>query len=221
MKIEIYNTLKERIIYLFYTPGQILKEQELAKEFGVSRTPLRTVLFRLEWEHLIKILPRTGILVMELELNTITNVFQARLELEGVIGRLAAQRITPDHLGRLNELEKQCRDMMDHKDPSALGHLDMDLKQIFHDACGNPFLTEMSDRLYALTFRLWFFNMVKMKTEEFHIEVETLQNDLSTLSTLLIAKDADKVGNERKSQLLNHLQRIRSTFLGLSQSDRF
>ena len=69
MNEDIYRTLRERIIYLVYDPGQILKEQVLAKEFGVSRTPLRTVLFRLEWEHLVKILPRTGILVAELELN--------------------------------------------------------------------------------------------------------------------------------------------------------
>ena len=102
MNQDIYNTLRKRIMYLEYDPGQILKEQSLAKEFGVSRTPLRTVLSRLEWEHLVRILPRTGIQVMELELNTITNVFQARLELEAVIGSMAAERFTKLHFNQLD-----------------------------------------------------------------------------------------------------------------------
>ncbi len=57
MNQNIYRKLRERIIFLEYEPGHILKEQVLAKEFGVSRTPLRTVLFRLEWEHLVKSCP--------------------------------------------------------------------------------------------------------------------------------------------------------------------
>ncbi len=219
MNTEIYNTLRQKIVFLDYEPGQILKEQELAKEFGVSRTPLRTVLFRLEWEHLIKILPRTGILVMELELNTITNVFQARLELESVIGTMAAQRFTSDNLTSLNKIELECKKLVDQKDPKALGTLDMRIKQLFHNGCGNPFLTEMSDRLYALTFRLWFFNMLKMNHEEWHQEVVSIIDDLSSLSDLLTAQTPSKVGEARKEQLLKHLKRIRSKFLGLSELD--
>ena len=216
MNTDIYNKLRDRIIHLKYEPGQILKEQELAKEFGVSRTPLRTVLFRLEWEHLVKILPRTGILVMELELNTITNVFQARLELEAVIGSMAAERFTKLHFNRLDELIIECDKLLDHKDPKTLADLDMGIKQLFYKAAGNPFLTEMSDRLYSLTFRLWYFNMLKMHNEEWNTEVLSIKEDLLSLSELLKANAPKKVGEARKEHLLKHLKRIRSKFLGLS-----
>lgn len=216
MNKDIYRKLRDRIINLEYEPGQILKEQVLAKEFGVSRTPLRTVLFRLEWEHLVKILPRTGILVMELELNTITNVFQARLELEAVIGTLAAERFTRDHFNRLDELIVKCEQQFGHKDPRALGALDADIKQLFYDAAGNPFLTEMSDRLYALTFRLWYFNMLKMQNEQWNVEVRSIKEDLLALAELLESGSPEKVGQARKAHLLKHLKRIRSTFLGLA-----
>jgi len=219
MNIDIYNTLRHRIIFLEYEPGQILKEQELAKEFGVSRTPLRTVLFRLEWEHLIKILPRTGILVMELELNTITHVFQARLELESVIGTMAAQRFTREHHDILDSIERDCQKLTGPKDPKSLGILDMKLKQLFHEAAANPFLTEMSDRLYSLTFRLWYFNMKKMDLNEWQLEVSAIREDVSSLSHLLTSQSPAKVGDARKAQLLKHLKRIRSTFLGLSGLD--
>ena len=132
MNREIYHKLHHRILHLEYNPGQILKEQKLAEEFSVSRTPLRTVLFRLEWEHLIRILPRTGIQVMELELNTITHVFEARLELEAVIGTMAAQRFTPEHQDALHLLESECSKLKDKKNPVALGSLDRSIKTLFH-----------------------------------------------------------------------------------------
>jgi DNA-binding GntR family transcriptional regulator len=218
MNQEIYQTLRERIIFLAYDPGQILKEQTLAQEFGVSRTPLRTVLFRLEWEHLLKILPRTGIQVAELELNTITHLFQARLELESVIGVMAAERFTRVHFDRLEQLTARCRDLTDHQNPERLARLDMDLKRLFHDAAANPFLTEMSDRFYVLTFRLWYFNLMKVDARGWQSECQCLQSDLQALTGLLTESSPEAVGTARKTQLLDHVERIRNTFLGLSHS---
>jgi DNA-binding GntR family transcriptional regulator len=216
MNTEIYNTLRERILYLEYDPGQILKEQILAKEFGVSRTPLRTVLARLEWEHLVKILPRTGIQVMELELNTITNVFQARLEIEAVIGTMAAERFTKLHFNRLDECLISSEQQFDNKAPRTLAALDMDIKHLFHEAAGNPFLIEMSDRLYSLTFRLCYFNMIKMDNKGWNQEVTAIREDLANLVDLLHNNTPEQVGKARKEHLLKHLKRIRSKFLGLA-----
>lgn len=216
MNQHIYHILHNRIVFLEYAPGQILKEQVLAEEFGVSRTPLRTVLFRLEWEHLVRILPRTGIQVSELELNTITHVFQARLELESVIGAMAAERFSSSHFTGMDECMEQCSQLLTHRDTEALGRVDMNLKQIFHDAAGNPFLTEMSDRFYVLTFRLWYFNLMKMDNQAWKQEVLCLQSDVRALKDMLAAGTPEKVGKTRKTQLLAHVERIRTTFLGLS-----
>ena len=216
MNLDIYNTLRDRIIYLDYEPGQMLKEQELATEFGISRTPLRTVLFRLEWEHLVQTLPRTGILVMELKLNTITHVFQARLELESVIGSMAAERFTKDHFNRLDELTLECDRQFEHKNPKSLASMDMEVKRLFYDAAANPFLTEISERLYCLTFRLWYFNLLKLNDDEWNAEVLSIKEDLLSLSELLKAGSPKMVGEARKEHLLKHLERIRSKFLNLS-----
>lgn len=216
MNQDIYNALKDRIIHLDYAPGTILKEQELAAEFGVSRTPLRTVLFRLEWEHLIKILPRTGIFVMELELSTITNVFQARLELEAVIGAMAFARLSAQQIQRFKELEAECSLVKPEKAPKKLAGIDMENKQIFHEAAGNPFLAEMSERLYALTYRLWYFNLLKMDPANWGNEVEAVREDLVILGQCFTAGTPEQLGQARKNQLLKHLERIRSSFLGLS-----
>lgn len=218
MNIDIYKQLYQRILFIEYEPGQILKEQTLAAEFGVSRTPLRTVLFRLEWEHLIKILPRTGIQVTELELNRIMNVYQARLGLEDMIGRMAAERFTPTHFDRLDGLLKKCERLSGDKDPKALAAIDFSIKNLFHEAAGNPYLQEISERLYALTFRLWYYNMIRMSTSDWSEETRSVKKELTDLSAVLGQNDPSEVGRARKRHLLEHLERIRTKFFSLSDS---
>ena len=218
MNIDIYKQLHHRILFIEYEPGRILKEQALADEFGVSRTPLRTVLFRLEWEHLVKILPRTGIQVTELELNRIMNVYQARLELEEVVGRLAAERFSPSHFDTLDQIRQAGDRLSEEKDTRALADIDFSIKALFLEAAGNPFLKETSDRLYALTFRLWYYNLLNMNPEDWNIEVAALKKEIAETSALLAKKNSREFGLARKRYLLDHLERIRSKFLGLSVS---
>ncbi len=216
MKDDIYDALRERILYIEYEPGCILNEQKLAQEFGVSRTPLRTVLFRLEWEHLVKILPRTGILVTELEMNRLMDVYQARLEIDEVIGRLAAEHFVPAFHGRLEAFSNECRRLLDQRDPKALAAVDIGIHALFHEAANNPYLTEVAQRLYGLTFRLWYFNMKKMNSAEWRSEVVSVQEELGDLFALIAQKEPVEVGRARKRHLLKHLERIRFKFLGLS-----
>lgn len=216
MNKKIYKTLRRRIMFLEYSPGVILKEQTLAEEFGVSRTPLRTVLFHLEWEHLVKILPRTGILISELELSSITNVFQARLELEAVIGAMARERIQAGQISRFERLQARCNTLRAEPDPRALGELDIANKEIFHEAAGNPYLVETSERLYCLTFRLWYFNMLKMDRAGLTGEAEAVREDLTILAGLLRNGSPQDTATARKELLLKHLKRIRSSFLSVS-----
>jgi len=216
MNIDIYDKLRERILFLEYEPGQIFKELDLAERFKVSRTPLRTVLSRLEWEHLVKILPRTGVLITELELNRITDVFQARLEVEEVIGRLAAERFMPGDLSGFEKMVKDCDRLLDNKDPRALAAIDGRLKSWFSRAAANQYLTEVSERLYTLTFRLWYFNMLRMNAQEWHHEVMSVREEIRELAELLGENSPERVGSVLKTHLTKHTARLRENFLGFS-----
>ena len=218
MNINIYNQLRERILFLEYEPGQIFKELDLAETFKVSRTPLRTVLSRLEWEHLVKILPRTGVLITELELNRITDVFQARLEVEEVIGRLAAERFMPGQLSEFGQMVKDCDRLLNNKDPRALAEVDGRLKRWFNRAAANQYLTEVSERLYTLTFRLWYFNMKRLNAQEWRNEVMSVRDEIRELAELLGENNPERVGSVLKHHLTKHTARLRENFLGFSVS---
>ncbi len=213
MNLEIYRQLKDRILFLEYEPGRILNEQVLAAEFGVSRTPLRAVLNRLEWEHLVRILPRTGTMVTEIELNKILDVFRIRLDLEETVGSLATGRFSPRDLDRFEQLRTRCRALLDDKDRRALAGIDIALKDLFHKAADNSLLTEISERLYALTFRLWYRNMERGDWTD---EVQTVLAELDELIPLLKSDLTADLGRIRRNQLMICVERIRNKFLGLA-----
>ncbi len=129
---------------------------------------------------------------------------------------MAAERFTKLHFNRLDACLIACEQQLDNKAPRALAALDMEIKHLFYEAAGNPFLIEMSDRLYSLTFRLWYFNMIKMDNKGWNQEVMAIKEDLANLVDLLHNDTPEQVGKARKEHLLKHLKRIRSKFLGLS-----
>ena len=78
LKTQAYNTIRQKIVTCEYAPGTFLNEELLTTELGLSRTPVRDALSRLEQEGLIEIKPKKGIIVMPLSINTINMIFEVR-----------------------------------------------------------------------------------------------------------------------------------------------
>lgn len=211
MNNEIYQTIKGRILNLEYAPGSILNEKVLAKEFGVSRTPLREALSRLEWDQLVRVLPRSGTMVAEIEFQQIMNTFQVRLGIEEMIGKLAAEHVSEEHLKRLMTLQEQCKALCEVKDKTALIAIDRELRAILNDSINNPVLKNISEALYDLTVRLWCAVLDKGSWKE---EVQSIVDEISQTLAVLNS-DKKELGALRRDLLTQHLGRIRQKFLGL------
>lgn len=82
LKLSAYMAIKERILYCAYAPGALINEETLKSELGMSRTPIRDALSRLEQEGLIAILPKVGIMVSEMSIKDINELYEARLRIE-------------------------------------------------------------------------------------------------------------------------------------------
>lgn len=211
MNPEIYREIKRRILYLEYAPGQILNESELAAEFGVSRTPMREVLYRLAWEDLARIIPRTGTMVAQIEFQTMMHTYQARLGIEGEVGRLCAELATDDHLAELDRIRGDCAVLTDDKNPHALVKIDHRLRGVVHDAAGNPVLKAVSDQLYTLTFRLWYITLDK---GDWLQEVREIMQEIESTQDGMRAQDGEMTARLRRESLVRHLDRIRGKYLG-------
>ena len=209
MNRTMYDILRDRILYMEYQPGQILNENVLAQEFGVSRSPVRNVLNRLEWEQLVRIIPRTGSMVTEIEFNKIMHVFQVRFECEVLEIQLAANQLNDSHLTVLKEIRERCEALVDNKNRREMAAVDTDLRNLIHDAAGNPVLKEISDRLYTQTFRLWYGAMDKGDWNE---EVTSMVEEIRKLSGLIQTRDTRSMGEFRRKILADHFDRMRRKF---------
>jgi DNA-binding GntR family transcriptional regulator len=212
MNPDIYREIKRRILFLAYAPGEILNENALAKEFGVSRTPMREVLYRLAWEQLARVIPRTGTMVAQIEFQTMLHTYQARLGVEGEVGRLCAELATDEHLDAIAAIRRQCKDLENRKDPDALVDIDSRFRHVLHEAAGNPVLQSLSEDLYNLTFRMWYITLDKGDWEQ---EIQEMLIEIDETHASVRARDSGQAVRARREALMRHFDRIRGKYLGV------
>ncbi|ACN16891.1 HTH-type transcriptional regulator [Desulforapulum autotrophicum HRM2] len=215
MNAQIYTVIKNRILFLEYAPGQILNENVLAKEFGVSRTPMRDVLNRLEWEKMARVIPRTGTMVTEIKFEHMMNIYRARFEIEGLAGSLAVEHISKAHLEDLFAVKKRCEALLKNndrdKDKRNLVEIDKDFREIVYDAIRNPVVAELCQSLYEQTFRLWFITLANC---DWPLEVKALVDEITSCHEAFSKKDSKMSFGIKKKYLINHFDRIKTKFLG-------
>ncbi|MBI9092739.1 MAG: GntR family transcriptional regulator [Desulfobacterium sp.] len=215
MNEQIYTVVKDRILFLEYAPGQILNENVLAKEFGVSRTPMRDVLNRLEWEKLARVIARTGTMVTEIKFQHMMNIYRARFEIEGLAGNLAAEHITEKHLEQLDAVKKKCEAILQNNDrendKKKLVEIDNAQREIIYDAVRNPVVAELSQGLYEQTFRLWF---ITLDNCDWPLEVQSLVDELTACHDAFSKNDPKMAFQIKKQFIIDHFERIKTKFLG-------
>lgn len=197
---EIYKELKKRIVYLDYKPKQVLNIKELAKEFGVSPMPVREVLILLESEKLIHIIPNNGIYVNDISFQELKDVFEVRLFLAGLSGRLAAERITPEELNKLKELLEKIKQ---EKDRKKLIQLDAEFHDLVNYSTKNQTLAETLKRLRNQIGRLWFF------AKENDAYSQKIPEDFEELLKALGNKEQNKSEQIMKDHAIHFINQIK------------
>jgi DNA-binding GntR family transcriptional regulator len=150
LRDQIYDILKKKIILREIGSGEKINEEELAKAFGVSRTPIRETLVRLEHEGIVKIVPRRGAFVVSQSLKKVIDLLQVREVLEGLVVRLATKKMKSDVLLRI----RKCLDEVssDAHDPNRLlkyTPADVEFHSLLLEACDNELLKSMMERVNA------------------------------------------------------------------------
>ena len=142
---DAYNLILEAIDTGLFKPGDRLVESDLAERFGVSRTPIREALQRLETQSL---LARDGrsLIVSTLDHNQMTELYAVRTELEGLAARLAARHATIEEVRVLGDLVVSDRDLLG--DPSALSWANRRFHKQIHLASHNRYLVQQLDLVH-------------------------------------------------------------------------
>jgi DNA-binding GntR family transcriptional regulator len=109
LKAEVYKIIKGGITHREFLPGTQLKESDLVRKLGVSRTPIREALNQLSKEGIIEIFPRKGAFVRDCSKEEVIEILLLREVLEGVAARLATLRMSDGLVKNLETLFKQYR----------------------------------------------------------------------------------------------------------------
>ncbi|MFP4258590.1 MAG: GntR family transcriptional regulator [Desulfovermiculus sp.] len=200
---SLYDELKKRIVLLDYEPGQVLREKELVEEFGVSRTPVREALIRLETDGLVRILPNLGTIVSEVSFQQLKDVIEVRSHLILLSGQLAAARITKQELEELHGLIEQ---MKQEKDPKLLMDLDTRAHDLINQASKNEMLVNILGQLRDLVVRIWFY--FPTNDEYYH----GLSEEFEELEVALQAGNQDESARLLEKHTQRFIDHIRGQF---------
>ncbi|MEW5913171.1 MAG: GntR family transcriptional regulator [Thermodesulfobacteriota bacterium] len=151
---EVTLHLKRLVVAGKIKPGQRLVEERLARDLGISRTPVREALHRLEQEGLLSKRSRGGYLVRPLTAQEVEDALGVRAALEGYAAELAARRAPAPLLNKLTANVEAFERAVTKRDEKALISLNSQFHLLLYQAAGSPLLTRMLGELQEIVERI-------------------------------------------------------------------
>jgi DNA-binding GntR family transcriptional regulator len=197
---DAYERIKAAIIANELSPGEQLKEEEMASRLGISSTPLREALARLEQEWLVTTIPHRGKFVSEITIESVRDLFEVRRKLECLAVDLALPALTQEDLDDLEAFFGEARDQTQQGGftPSLWVESETRLHGLIVDRSGNQWLIRM---LTALNDHIWRIRRFRVTT----LGADTLRSFQEHLAIWEAIKARDVV--ETKKLIEQHLQR--------------
>lgn len=155
IKIDNYQPLRETVCEALRNairngilePGERLMEVQLAEELGISRTPVREAIRKLEQEGYVIMMPRRGTYVSSVSVNDIKEIFEIRSALESLSTGLAARRIEPDELEKLRALLTEIEGHIQRKDIDKIVEADIEFHGLLYQVSRNERLVTIISNL--------------------------------------------------------------------------
>lgn len=177
----VLDAIRQAIITGTLKPRERLMEIQLAEELGVSRTPIREALRKLEMEGFIVMVPRKGAYVADISFKDIADIFEIRAALEGLAAGLAAERITDEELEEMERLLVEKAEAISSSNMEKLVEVDTKFHEAIYKASRNERLTNIINNLREQIQRfrtksLSYPGRMKRSLEEHCSIVEAIQS---------------------------------------------
>ncbi|HHW00916.1 MAG TPA: GntR family transcriptional regulator [Clostridiaceae bacterium] len=182
----IFNTLRQAIILGELKPGERLMEVHLAEKMGVSRTPVREAIRKLELEGLVNMVPRKGAHVADLSVKDIMDVLEVRACLDGLATSLAANRITQDEIKELKNIHTQFINYIEKDNLQGSIKKDVEFHDVIYRSSRNERLIQITSNLREQVQR---FRVIYLKD---YSNTRDIINEHNEIIDALIAKDPSK-----------------------------
>lgn len=149
----VFNTLRQAILRGELKPGERLMEIQLANKLGVSRTPIREAIRKLELEGLVLMIPRKGAEVAEITEKSLKDVLEIRRSLEDLAVRLACEKITKEELKELKKAGDEFKKVLKSQDITEVAEADVRFHDVIYMATDNPKLIQLLNNFREQMYR--------------------------------------------------------------------
>ncbi|NTW71533.1 MAG: GntR family transcriptional regulator [Eubacteriaceae bacterium] len=159
----VFTTMREAIINGDFKSGQRLMEVQLAEQMGVSRTPVREAIRKLELEGLVVMVPRKGAYVAGLSSEDVREVLEIRAVLEGLAAQLAAEKASEADIIQLKDIVNKFQQAAADQDIARLINYDSDFHDVMYRSSKNKKLVQLISALkeQVQRFRVAYFTKIK------------------------------------------------------------
>lgn len=161
-----YRRLESLIVTLRLAPGSLVTEKQLIALAGLGRTPVREAIQKLEWQGLLGVRPRAGLMIAELNPAFPAMVMETRRQLEPLAARLMIASISPPVRERLIECAKRMTACSVTGDKEGFLAVDKVFDEILEETCPNPFLSQALAPLQTHSRRYWFASATQQSLEQ-------------------------------------------------------
>lgn len=177
-------------------PGAAVDEKQVADRFGVSRTPVREALLMLAAQHLVRIVPRSGIYVHAPEPAELVSMLEALSEQEAVVARLCTLRMAPAQRQWLQDACAATEQAARKADRHGYERANTQFHEALYAGCGNPVVVES---VQALRLRLAAFRR-KVRDQPGRLQSSAAEH--RQLTDCLLANDADGAAHAMREHIL-------------------
>lgn len=198
-----YVRLRQQILEGELAPGQALDQETLASSLGLSTTPVREALRRLESEHLVVNQAHRDTVVAPLSFRMLQEVYSVRLSLDPLAAAFAASQATAEERDLMQALSEQA---LDQGDEVAHLHLNRRLHRTIYAASGNSILVQLLDQLWDMSDRYRLITLkdnavIKSAKEEHAAIVRAVRGNKPELASKLMREHvADSLGRIKTSE---------------------
>lgn len=180
-----------------FAPGKWINVERLAKDLGVSRTPVGQALKILESEGLVKHVPKHGIRMASMTLDMARDLYVVRGLLEGLAGKLAAKAMNNKALLRLESILGKQEQIVQKKDVVAYSNSDFEFHGLIYDFCGNWLLSELLDN-------------IKARSRPFVCDITPILPDLFKDHKKIVEAIKHSDGSSAEKEIFRHNNRMRA-----------
>ncbi|MGF0031607.1 GntR family transcriptional regulator [Bariatricus sp. SGI.154] len=149
----VFNTLRQAILRGELKPGERLMEIQLANKLGVSRTPIREAIRKLELEGLVLMIPRKGAEVADITEKSMRDVLEVRKALEELAVQLTCDKITKEQIRELEEAAEEFKRILESSDVTEIAEADVHFHDIIYKATDNQRLIQLLNNLGEQMYR--------------------------------------------------------------------